>query len=130
MFFCKTNKPTSDHHIIVAGEKLQIVSEFKYLGVLIDSNLSFKAHDKKTCNTTNFNIATFLFITNYLSTEAAEMFLHSMIFSHLNYCLTSWSQANLSTLKSLESQYKQAITILDKKPKLFHHCSILKSTGF
>ena len=42
MFFCKTNKPTSDHHIIVAGEKLQIVSEFKYLGVLIDSNLSFK----------------------------------------------------------------------------------------
>ena len=57
MFFCKTNKPTSDHHIIVAGEKLQVVSEFKYLGVLIDSNLSFKAHDKKTCNTTKFNIA-------------------------------------------------------------------------
>ena len=47
MLFCKTNKPTSDHHIIVAGEKLQVVSELKYLGVLIDSNLTFKAHVKK-----------------------------------------------------------------------------------
>ena len=61
-----------------------------------------------------------------MSTEAAKMFLHSMVFSHLNYCLTNWSQANLSTLKPLESQYKQAIKILDKKKKLFHHCLILK----
>ena len=49
-----------------------------------------------------------------------------MILSHLNYCLTNWSQANRSTLKPLESQYKQAIKILDKKTKLFHHWSILK----
>ena len=37
MFFCKTNRSTSDHHIMVEGAKLQVVSEFKYLGVLIDS---------------------------------------------------------------------------------------------
>ena len=47
MFFCKTNKPTCDHHIIVAGENVQVMSVSKYLGVLIDSNLSFKAHVKK-----------------------------------------------------------------------------------
>ena len=62
-----------------------------------------------------------------MSTEAAKMFLHAMIFIHQNYCLTNWSQANLSTLKPLGSQYKhKAIKILDKKTKLFHHCSILK----
>ena len=61
-----------------------------------------------------------------MSTEAAKMFLHAMIFIHQNYCLTNWSQANLSTLKPLESQYKQAIKIQDKKTKLFHHWSILK----
>ncbi len=38
MFFCKTNRPTSGPHILVAGKQLQVVGEYKYLGVLSDSS--------------------------------------------------------------------------------------------
>lgn len=48
-----------------------------------------------------------------------------MIMSHLTYCITSWSQANKTNLKPLESAYKNALKILDKKNKLYHHCFIL-----
>lgn len=47
MFFSKTNLASFNPDIIVAGEKLQIVNQYKYLGLVIDSYLSFKAHIKK-----------------------------------------------------------------------------------
>ena len=33
-----------------------------------------------------------------MSTQAATMYMHSMIHSHMTYCLTSCSQANHTTL--------------------------------
>lgn len=60
-----------------------------------------------------------------MSTQAATMYMHSMILSHMTYCLTSWSQANHTTLKPLQSLYKQTLKVLDKKPRQFHHCAIL-----
>ncbi len=52
--------------------------------------------------------------------------LISMIISHITYCLTTWSHASITTLKPLESLYKQSLKTLDKKSVQFHHCSILK----
>ncbi len=42
MFFLR--KPTETHQpdVFVKGEKLKVVSDFKYLGIILDSNLSFK----------------------------------------------------------------------------------------
>jgi len=60
-----------------------------------------------------------------MSIQAAKTFMHSMILSHFTYCLTSWSQANSTILKPLQSLYKQTLKVLDKKPKHFHHCTIL-----
>ncbi len=49
-----------------------------------------------------------------------------MIMSHMSYCLTSWASANITTLKAITTLYKQALKILDRKPKSYHHCHILK----
>ena len=43
------------------------------------------------------------------------------LFSSLPTCCT----ANSTTLKPVMSLYKQALKILDKKPKSHHHCSVL-----
>ena len=53
------------------------------------------------------------------------MYMFSLILSHINYCLPTWSTANSTTLKPVMSLYKQALKILDKKPKSHHHCSVL-----
>ncbi len=106
MFFTKKNSPSVEPDIFVSGERLQVVSEYKYLGVLVDSKLSFKAQVKKVCNRVKFNLSNFRFIRDYMSTEAAKMYMHSMVFSHIIYCLTTWSQASNTSLKPIESLYK------------------------
>ncbi len=39
--------------------------------------------------------------------------------------MTNWSQANKTTLKGLETLFKQSLNILDNKPSRFLHCNIL-----
>lgn len=40
--------------------------------------------------------------------------------------MTSWASACKTTLKPIGTVYKQALQILDKKPKTHPHCIILK----
>ncbi len=126
MHFIETNYSCVDPDVLVSGERLQIAKEFKYLGILLHSNLNFRAPFKKSVNGVKLSLANFRFIRNSMSTEAAKVYMHSVSFSHMNYCLTSWSQAKPTTLKPLQSLYKQTLKTLDKKPKQFHHCAILK----
>ena len=80
---------------------------------------------KKICKNLKFTVANFRHLRNHMSTEAAKMYMFSLILSHINYCLPTWSTANSTTLKPVMSLYKQALKILDKKPKSHHHCSVL-----
>ncbi len=80
--------------VFVKAEKLKVVSDFKYLGVILDSILTFQKHAKMVSKIIPFNLANFRHIRPCLTIEAAKLFMHSMIFSHSKYCLTSWSQAS------------------------------------
>lgn len=93
---------------------------------MIDSNLTFKSQVKKVCNRVKHSLPNFRYIRNCMSLEAAKMFMNAMIMSHIIYCLTTWSQTSSTTLKPLESLYKQSMKTLDKKTNRFHHCHILK----
>uniref|UniRef100_A0A8C8E3R6 Reverse transcriptase domain-containing protein n=1 Tax=Oryzias sinensis TaxID=183150 RepID=A0A8C8E3R6_9TELE len=130
MFFTKSdNNLTAEPDVFVSGERLQIVSEYKYLGVLLDSKLSFKSHIKRVCNRIKFNLSNFRHIRHQMSTQSAKMYMHSMIFSHITYCLSVWSQACNTSLKPVQTLYKQTVKTLDKKPNIFHHCTILQKHG-
>ena len=125
MFFSR-NSTLPDPDIVVNGNSIQVVSEFKYLGITLDSHLTFKKHVKRVTNTIKFNLANFRHIRPYLTTDAAKLFMHAMIFSHITYCFTTWSQSNVTTLKPIESLYKQTLKTLDQKPNRYHHCHIVK----
>ncbi len=53
----------------------------------------------------------------FQSQSAALLFVHTLIFPHLSYCITTWSQACVTTLKPVYSFYKQILKVLDKKTK-------------
>ena len=125
MFFSKTSKSHTEPDVFISDQRIKIVKEYKYLGILIDNQLTFKKHVKKICTNLKFTLANFRHLRNHMSTEAAKMYMFSLILSHINYCLPTWSTANSTTLKPVMSLYKQALKILDKKPKSHHHCSVL-----
>ena len=86
-------------------------SEFNYLGLLINSQLSFKSHVIKVGHRVKFNLSNFRFIRNSMTTDAAKIYMHAMIMSHFTYCLTSFAQANKT---------------MDRKSNTYHHCLILR----
>lgn len=55
------NSSSVEPDVFVSGERLQVVSEYKHLGVLIDSKLSFKAQVKNVGNRVKFNLSNFRF---------------------------------------------------------------------
>ena len=120
----RNNTPPPD--IFVKGQRVEVVQEFKYLGIILDSNLTFKKQIKKTVGSVKRNLRQFRFIRDQLSSEAAKLYLHSFILSHLAYCVTSWSQAVKTAIKPLSTLYKQALKVLDKKPNSYHHCEVIK----
>ena len=81
---------------------------------------------KQVCNTVKFNLWNFRYIRNQLPLDASKLYMHSMIFSHISYCFTSWSQTGKNTLAPLQTLYKQTLKVLDKNPLRYHHCKIIQ----
>jgi len=52
--------------VSVKGENLNVISDFKYLVVILDSQLSFQKHTKKVDNIIKLNLARFRHIGPYL----------------------------------------------------------------
>ncbi len=76
------------------------------------------------CNDLQFAVA--LKLQFFQSQSAALLFVHTLIFPHLSYCITTWTQACVTTLKPVYSFYKQMLKVLDIKPRDYHYCTILK----
>lgn len=126
MCFSIRNRPLSDiFEVQIKKEVIEVVNEVKYLGIILDNNLKFDNHVKYICKKVKPNINCFRFIRRDLSCHTAKLYMHAMIFSHLSYCITSWSQASPSKLKPIFSIYKQTIKIMDRKPMKWHHCDVL-----
>ena len=56
MFFTKRATDATEPDVYVSGEKLQVLSDFKYLGIILDSNLSFKNNVKKVIQIIKINL--------------------------------------------------------------------------
>ncbi len=80
---------TESLNIRIKDEIIEQVSEEKYLGMILDSQLNFKRHVKKLCKTIKANLASFRIIRNCLTCDHAFLFLNSMILSHMVYGLSS-----------------------------------------
>lgn len=112
MFFSKRPCSVPDPDIMISGQNLQVVTEYKYLGVWIDSNLCFRTHVKSMCKRVRFNLSNFRFVRDSFTFETAMIYMNAMIIPHFTYCLTSWAQANKSIMRSLESLYKHTLKVL------------------
>jgi len=128
--FSKRPVKIEGSNVFLNGAELELVPHFKYLGVILDSNLNFKKHIKKISNTVKFNLQNFKQIRPFLTINAAKSYLHCMIFSHIEYCFTNWSFACATNLKPIQQLYKRAIKVFDRKPNSYHHCTILEKHHF
>ena len=121
-----TLKLTINDHIITQK------TETKYLGILIDDSLTWKAH----INLVNSKIAKGCFaltkLQNLVNLCTLENVYYSMVYSHLQYGIIVWGQASKCVLDPIEKLRKRIVRIMTRQPfltlslPLFHQLNFLK----
>jgi hypothetical protein len=80
---------------------------YKYLGVLLDENLNFNSHIDYTCSKLSKSLFCLNRLKNFVNKKALISAYHSLIDSHLLYCLNilgCTSQQNINRLLIIQKK--------------------------
>ena len=113
----------------IKNHDVERVNTMKFLGVLLDDNLSWKEHIKYLENKIAKNIGLMYRAKPFLDKESLLALYYSYIHSYLNYANLAWGSTYLTNLKKLRSQQKHAIRIVHNKTKFEHTKELFKSAS-
>ena len=75
-----------ENSIRVGADRVERMARVKLLGVLLDEHLSFEYHIMQKCKNAMLSIYKIRNLRRYLSIKACQVLIHSLVFSHLDYC--------------------------------------------
>ncbi|XP_048240230.1 uncharacterized protein LOC125373274 [Haliotis rufescens] len=70
----------------IDGIVIEPSNQARNLGVIFDSNLTYKAHINKVCKKAFLNIRNISQVRRYLNTKTATTIVQACMLSHLDYC--------------------------------------------
>ena len=97
--------------IRIQGSTIDLVFQYKYLGVTIDELLSFRAHLNNTIKIVAHKISLLGRIRFYITEEAALKIYKSMILPYLDYGDIFFMHANLKQIRKLQTLQNRALRI-------------------
>ena len=111
MIFHHANKaisyPLPD--ISISNTSIDLVHSTKFLGIIVDENLSWKPHIDIICKKTAKSCGLLYKIRPFILHETALTIYYSLIHSYLNYCVGIWGRNFHSVLQPIVRIQKRAI---------------------
>ena len=93
MFFSPPRKNLSfSNEIRIMGEKIEMVHETKFLGVMLDSKLSWQPHIAYISKKISKGIGILCKARKYLPQKCLITLYYSFIYPYMNYCLEVWGK--------------------------------------
>ena len=77
-------------NIEINGEKVECVSEFNFLGILLDEFLSWAPHTKKVCSKISRTLGVIKRVRRTLPFSALKTLYNALIVPHLNFGIKLW----------------------------------------
>ena len=115
-FIGKKNKsapPTEfKHDLMINGIPLLKVEETKFLGVTIDSNLTFDAHRNKLLKRLATNSGILCRIKDNIPEQLHKNLYHTLFESHLTYGISVWGGVSNNKLDRIFKMQKRCVRIL------------------
>ena len=112
------------------GSDLELVDNYKYLGVWLDHKLSFQTHIKHIQSQIKSRIG-FLFPNKASFTHAAKHNLVKLpILPILDFGDVIYKIASNTLLSKLDAVYHSAICFVTKAPYITHHCDLYVLVGW
>ena len=103
------NKPPSNFIITLNNVELERVEYTKFLGVLVQENLSWAAHVNYICNRVSKATALLAKLKHYLPKYVLLIIYNSLCISHISYALSVWGSAPKSATKRINKLHKKGI---------------------
>ena len=109
--------------------KLDQVSEFRYLGVILDDNLTWSSHMNYTANKISKTVGILHRLKYCLPQNVLLTIYNSLINPYLHYCILAWGNSNTDRLLKLQKKAVRIIShahFLAHTDNLFQNLKILK----
>ena len=106
----KQNKP--ELKVSIDNNPIKQSHHIKYLCVLIDDNLNWKQQIKEQCSKVARGSWALNQLKHFVDEQTLRSVYHCLIYSHLQYCISSWGTASKSTLAPLFILQKRSIRLL------------------
>lgn len=100
------------------NKELEYVNIYKYLGLNIDSNLTFKEHLNSTLKTVSYRVLQLKRIRNSITHKIALQLYKCMILPIFDYADIFYHNKNMSLLKKFQTVQNRCIRIISKLPRL------------
>ena len=106
----KHNKP--ELKVSIDNNPIKQSHHIKYPGVLIDDNLTWKQQIKEQCSKVGRGSWALNQLKHSVDEQTLRSVYHCLIYSHPQYCISSWGTASKSTLAPLFILQKRSIRLL------------------
>ena len=83
------------------GREIMQVAETKFLGVIIDENLSWQPHIESVCRKLSSCVGALYRVQDFVPKALHKQLYHALFESHLTYCISVWGGQSFSTLSKL-----------------------------
>jgi hypothetical protein len=113
MYFTSKRKyQTELINIAIDSVKINETKQSKFLGVVIDNKLTWKAHISYISNKVSRGIGILLKAKYILNSECLKNLYYAFIYPYLIYCNHIWGNTYVSNLKRLATLQKKAVRII------------------
>ena len=116
-------------HILLDGEKLKFEEDARFLGIILDSHLSWEGHCNQVANTISRNNALINQVKKMLPSPSLKMLYNSFILPHLQYGLAAWGGCSNQIKKRIVGIQKRAIRTVSKSYITSHTEPRMKNLG-
>ena len=95
------------------------------LGVIFDSNFSFRSHVSAVCRSCRYHIRDLRRIRRYLTFDSAKLLAHALVSRSLDYCSSLLLAIANKEIVQLQRIQKSLASVVTKKPPLTRSVPLL-----
>ncbi|KAI4905249.1 hypothetical protein NFI96_024613 [Prochilodus magdalenae] len=127
LFIPSTTGPHRDLAISFGNSFITPTEDARSLGVILDGQLSFSAHIANLTRSCRFLLYNIRRIRPFLSQEATQLLVQSLVISRLDYCNSLLAGLPLRAIRPLQLVQNAAARLIFNLPKFTHVTPLLRS---
>ncbi|KAK3540433.1 hypothetical protein QTP70_030982 [Hemibagrus guttatus] len=119
--------PAQDLAISLSNSMISPSATARNLGVTMDNQLSFSSHVTNVTRSCRFLLYNIRRIRPFLSTQATQVLVQSLVISRLDYCNSLLAGLPLNAIRPLQMIQNAAARLVFNLPKFSHTTPLLRS---